>query len=375
MFRSCKILTNWLVLTALAGSGLACNGKGLEPQPAKYLLYAGMIATPPETPQAFVAVIDCETDSIIDSIFYDFGSAVGVGASPDGKYFATVSSRQPPVTIWEAASRLPLAELPRITGAGVPLFLPDAALMLAEDLQETRLYRLPGFELDTVVQVELRRAQRIPCTHRVIGVDTRMGEYYPDDSKLAVFDYVTREEVDSIIINPGPAGVGFQFTSFDVTSDGQALYACGGQREGGPWPGLAGYSLVEDRTLFVATVTRGCLWCQVNPRGDEVWVTSPGPAHGDSPNTSIYIHNAVTGMVIDSVPLTGFREHPELSLAANEIRFLPSGDKAYVNCGSYFMPKGPQPILVIDVQRREVIKLIYEDFRDLAMAIDVAPRP
>jgi len=107
-----------------------CDGKGPEPRPVEYLLYAGMIATPPETPEAFVAVIDCQTDSIVDSIFHGFPSAVLAGASPDGRFFATKSATQPPVLIWDAATKLPIAELPRFIEALSPAFLPDAGILL-----------------------------------------------------------------------------------------------------------------------------------------------------------------------------------------------------------------------------------------------------
>jgi hypothetical protein len=60
-------------------------------------------------------------------------------------------------------------------------------------------------------------------------------------------------------------------------------------------------------------------------------------------------------------------------LAAQDIRFVPDGFKAYINCGSFF--KGSQPILVINTQTRHVDRLIFDGFQDQAMMIGVAPRP
>jgi hypothetical protein len=113
----------------------------------------------------------------------------------------------------------------------------------------------------------------------------------------------------------------------------------------------------------------------VTPDGKEIWTVTPGPSLYDLPAKTIDIFDAATGILIDSVLLTGFREEPELSLAANSIEFLPTGEKAYVSCGGGLQSNADQPLLVIDVVRRETIKLIYPDFTDRALTISVAPKP
>jgi hypothetical protein len=116
-----------------------CHDNGTGPEPAEYLLYAGMAMDWPETPEPFVAIIDCQIDSVIDSLFYSFEGAVTASGSPDGRFLGTQSAADPPVVIWDAATKEPLAGLPKFTGALAPLFVPDAGLVITPERGVTRI--------------------------------------------------------------------------------------------------------------------------------------------------------------------------------------------------------------------------------------------
>jgi hypothetical protein len=105
-------------------------------------------------------------------------------------------------------------------------------------------------------------------------------------------------------------------------------------------------------------------------------VADPGYPIEDFPGwpQAIFVYDAMTGALVDTVSIRGFNPGPhEEPPVAQDIRFLPDGSKAYVNCGSIF--KGNQPILVINTHTRHIDRLIYDDFRNLAFTIDIAPRP
>jgi DNA-binding beta-propeller fold protein YncE len=349
-------------------AGLYCCDKGTGPKPnPKYLLYAAMDA-PQDEATGFIAVIDCETDSIIDSV-KNVSSNPGIVASPDGKYFAALSGGSPPL-IFDASSRTRIGSL-AARGFG-PLFLPDAAIAVCPDNDSAIVYGIPDFTVKEVWPRPRFKLERGPGPGRLSSVERRGADLF-DKSKLVMYDYRTGLAVDSVIIDPDAGDVGFQLYQFSFSPDATRLYAVGGQR--GIGSEVVGYDLKAHRTLFIQRLYGPFGNCRVTPNGKELWVTDPGLETDEFPSWPqiIFVFDALGGGLLDSVSIRGISPNPARPLAAQDIRFVPDGSKAYVNCGSF--AKGLQPILVINTRTRHVDRLIFGGFQDLARWIDIAPRP
>jgi len=360
------------VLRALTGVALALLGcavlagcdKPTKPKPTtKCLLYAGMTAST-EPWDGFIAVIDCETDSIIDSVMpTSHFPGPGVIVSPDGKYFATLIVG--PSEIFDAATRLPVATL---LTAGMPLFLPDAGILLCLVHDSTLVYDMPGFTLRQSWSRIQGEAVRVPGRQQVAALD-RGGE---GRAKLLFFDYVNYRAVDSVTITDAQ-GIGFQIMSFTFSPDGTRLYATGGQIGFGP--GMVGYDLIARRTLFRQRLNGPYGHCRITPDGMEAWVTEPGHPLYNPPIEvqAIFIFDAITGTLVDTISTRGIDPNPLRALSPQDIRFVPDGSKAYVNCGT--SQKTGQPILVISTGTRRIERSLFGEYNNFAVMIDIAPEP
>jgi len=361
-----RSLSRWIIGASLLAGGLAlacATERGLEPTPGEYWLYAAV----PGDPEGWIAVIDCATDSIVDTLRYGFQrGGVGVVASPDGRYLAVTGSGRPPL-IWDVARRMPIGYFSAPTLP--PTFLPDAHLVIGTPYESTLVFSLPSVTPMGAWPVELYNAQKVPGRSWVMGTDHRGYPPPGDDwSKLAIYDYAKGREIDSVIISPDEQGVGFQILTFCLSPDGRRLYALGGGAGGGP--SLVGYDLDRRQFLFRQPVYSAGN-CRVTPDGREVWITDPGSnlASPIFPGL-IVIFDAMAGTVLDTITTTGYPPRPTQPLFVLDIRFTPTGEKAYVNCR-----KWGTPILVIDTRTRQITKLIFGDSRNMAGWIDVAPVP
>ncbi|MEW5701392.1 MAG: hypothetical protein AB1792_04100 [Candidatus Zixiibacteriota bacterium] len=353
------ILSTMLLAGALA---LACSDKGTEPKPGSYRLYVAKTGDP----EGWVAVIDCATDSVVDTLRYGFQrDGMGIVASPDGKYLAVTGSGRRPL-IWDVAGGAPIGYLsvPMMP----PAFLPDIHAVVGTPFDSTLVYSLPTLAPTTTWPVELIWAEKVPGKPWVMGIDQRQSSVPNDDeSKLAIFDYQENQEIDSVIIEPDDQGVGFQVTRFTLSPDGRRLYAVGGGAGGGP--SLIGYDLERRQVVFRRALSVAVGYCRVTPDGREVWVSE----HGFLWQTPIYpghviAFDAQSGHPLDTIKTDGLGPTPNDGLAVLDIRFLPSGEKAYVN--TYHSG----PVLVIDVRTHTIERFILTSGGS-AHAIDLAPVP
>lgn len=357
----------------------SCGNNGTSPERVEHYLYVGVSAHYPAEPKGHVDIVDCESDSVIARIEGGFGDEVDVVASPNGKYVVTLSATTYPVTsIWDATSRLLLVNLPTTRG-GVPEFITCTDLLVKPERDHTAFFRVPGGELILESSFELGEVRHIPNTHLLIGKDHRYSdEYGPDDSKLTLFDRDTMEPTDSIIIQPDEHGIGVQIARFDVSSDGRWLYAlCAGKNI---TQSFLRYDLSARQLQYIKPLPlRDALgYCRVAPGGSEVWVsfTASGLLPTPAWPTAVFVFDAASGIVTDSISLRALRPGSTVPLIARDIRFLPDGSKAYISGGTNTAPSlGRQPLLVVDAQSKEVIDLIYPDFDHLAMFIDIGPKP
>jgi hypothetical protein len=362
-----RSFAKWILGAALLAGGLAlacATERGLEPKPANYRLYVAKTGNP----EGWVAVVDCATDSVVDTLRYGFQrDGVGVVASPDGRYLAVTGSARRPL-IWDVAGRSPAGYLssPMLP----PSFLPEAQSIIGthSPYESTLVFSTPSLSPLKPWPVGLVWAQRVPRKSWVMGVDFRGTPPPGDDwSKLAIFDCQKSREIDSIIIEPDDHGVGFQVARFTLSPDGRRLYALGGSAGGGP--SLVGYDLENRRLLFRQPLSVAIGYCQLTPDGREVWVSERGPLF----TVPIYpghvvVFDAITGSPLDTIRTDGLGPGPNDGLAVLDIKFVPSGEKAYVNCFH------GGPVLVINARTHTIEKLILPD-GGTPNAIDVAPAP
>jgi len=354
------------VLRALAGVALAilacevlpgCN-KGTDPKPLpKYLLYAATTAS--GSSEGWVAVIDCATDSVIDSISRGFQSEPGIVASPDGKYFAVLGSGRPP-EIFDAVTRTQIKYLssPSIG----PLFLPSARIVLSPGPDSTLVYDIPGFNLKEVWPRPQWDIEPVGSLGRFASAKPTRPDPYPVE--FVIFN-PDGSPIDSFVISPDSDTLQVAPT-FTFSPDGTRFYGVAFKGFRG---GLACYDLISHTLLFFQRTNYSFRHCRVSPDGQEVWTTDPGDLHGFSPDHlgSIYVYDAFTGMLKDSVSVyyPGFNR----TLMPWNIRFLPNSEKVYINC------VGLQPILAINTRTKKVERLIFPDFNRWALEIDLAPQP
>lgn len=197
------VISGTVGLFGLAGLA-ACSDSSSRPTPStSYYVYAGMH----QTFDSWIAIIDTETDSLVDSLAYGGGGGnTFVVASADGKYVAGIPGGFP-TKIWDAATRLPIRDLDNI--GEVPLFLSSTSLMTTSSYQ-VRFYSLPGFELDTTLEADLINAQRLGSSDTVIAIDLRGSHAgVPDQSQLAFISLEGQRIIDSFVINPNAEGLGF----------------------------------------------------------------------------------------------------------------------------------------------------------------------
>ena len=357
-----------LAITAWVLSSLTSCESGIQPQPEpKYLLYAA-VQGPTE---GWIAVFECSGDSIVDSISAGVPAEPGIVTSPDGRYFAVLGLGTP-AWIFDGVSRTPVKSL--TWAAFRPLFVPTGRIVICPDLDSALVYQIPGFEVQAAWARPRCDIQRVAGSREFAGVESDLLGLPPTDhSKLVIYDS-SGQAKDSVVIGFDSLGARFQIGHFDFSPDGARIYATG--RFVGEPLSVVGYSRSTRQVLFESQPAGMCNpWsCQVTPDGSEVWVTDKDAPPGHSfCSGSIFILDAMTGAIKDSIPTRGLRPSSDTPLFVRDLRFTPDGTKAYVNCGT--SPNQAEPIIVIDVASREVAKLLFDDYARWAAEIEIAPHP
>ncbi len=359
-----RALVPWFARLAISAgvlSSLTSCESGIQPQlEPRYLLYAAMHGVS----EGSIAVIDCATDSVIDSVTRGFQSSPGVVASPDGKYFAVLGSNRPP-EIFEASSR---TQITYLAAPSLPaVFLPSAHMILAPDYDSTRVYTIPGFEYRETWPRPCWLTEPAGSDGRTASLDSQREQPPRHDlHKIVVFD-PNGTPVDSFSIKHGDTAL--SIGAFTFSPNGNRFYALAYGIQGGPF--LAGYDVSNHSLLFLQPAG-AFQHCRVSPDGLEVWTTDHGDLLGFAPDWHgrIDVYDASTGFHKDTVPITGYYADPNRTLAPSNIRFLPGSDKVYVNSVA-----GLQPLLVINARTKTVGKLIFPNFNRWVEDIDLAPRP
>lgn len=358
-----QIARRWsglMILIVALTFSIGCeSGTEPEPQPG-YLLYAAMHGTS----EGWIAVIDCATDSVIDSIAHGFQTGPGVVASPDGKYFAVLGSSRPP-EIFDAVSRTQIKYL--AAPALKALFLPAEQLVISPDYSSTRVYSMPGFQLRETWLRPRWFTEPVGSLGRFASLDSQSEQPPRNDLHKIVIFSPDGAPIDSFSIIQGNAALNVH--CFTFSPDGTRFY--GGVYGGGKFY-IAGYDLTGHTMLFLHQPTRAFQHCFVSPDGREVWVTDHGDLYGFNPEHrgSTDVYDAFTGSLIDSVVLSGSYADSSRTLAPWSVRFVPGSEKVYINSVA-----GGQPMLVVNSRTKEIERVIFPEFDKWVEEIDIAPRP
>lgn len=362
--RGVMTLVPWLArlaITAWVLSSLTSCESGIQPQPEpEYLLYAAMHGYS----EGWIAVINCATDSVIDSITHGFQTGPGIVACPDGKYFAVLGSGRPP-EIFDAVTRTPLTSLsaPSLP----PVFLPSERIIICPQFDSSLVYNIPGFNLKEVWARPRWMTGPLGSSGRVASADNQHDSMSHPSYQYVVFDS-NGAPIDSFAIRPDSGTLLQVDLPFTFSQDGTHFY---GIAFGNVYPvSLAGYDLANHSLVFLQRTGYIPHDCRVSPDGREVWTADYGDRLGWDPDhkPSVHVYDAVTGVLKDTVSLSWSEPGFAGILRPWSIRFLPNSDKVYINS-----VRGP--ILVVNSRTKKLYKLIFSESGRFTEDIDLAPRP
>lgn len=325
------------------------------------------------------AYLDCRTDSILDGVTvprmslpaYAFGS-------PGGKYF--IVDGWGSIRLWDIRSEQMVSYASGSIGPdGRCVFMPELQRMVAAGYSATTLYHCPSMVMDTAFNSMLFSPIRIPNSNRLLAITRGDGIGMPiNRSVLVSFDVESRQITDSILITDAN-GNAYEFLEvLNLSPDGQSVCAFA----------MIDYMHVEilklerrtGRVLFRVPTISGAD-CRFTPDGQEIWYTDPmqpdvGPPVGFPPPHTpgvIVILDVQSGAILDTIFTTGLTGDEEIGLEVDDLRFSPSGDKAYVSSRRTRFLSLP-PLLVIDVHTRSVRKLLYLPHHESVENLEMMPK-
>ncbi|HUU47034.1 MAG TPA: hypothetical protein VM118_15005, partial [Acidobacteriota bacterium] len=154
---------------------------------------------------------------------------------------------------------------------------------------------------------------------------------------------------------------------FTLSPDRTRVYAFGDTPEGAV---LFCYALAERRLIWETRILTPLGYLRFTPDGKELWRTDKGFVDWPIIAGYIFVHDPTTGAVIDSISMFGYASDP---LPGREIVFTPDGRKAYVAASDTRYSTGP--VFVIDVAKREITDLLFDDFQHLPYWLSIGPAP
>jgi|GEM_PF-2231515 len=361
-----------LISLGLAFAFSCCKGP-TESKPNEYLLYISVIQ---ESGPSKIFVIDTEADSIIDDVV-DVPAAAGIArveASPDGKYLAALSQS---TLIYSAYNYALLKDLAYQVW---PVFLPNIGQMLAFNESGVKFYNLGTFELlsdDTVGMAEPQANNN----RRLIFGKKLHGEGHTDSMTFVAYDYMQRRlsKTWPLLRNPDGRAIYVLFWSC-VNAAGTRLYGVGGGEnimgDVGMW--FFAYDLWADTLVFCKPSGGTYRASALSPDGREVYLVDCGDPMWETNPGRIFVHDAENGQVLHEISLEGLDTvtHPQglpRALYPSNSCFHPEKPKIYIACGGRGMRAGP--VLVIDTEKREIIKWLFPNFDHGPQSIAIAPKP
>jgi len=321
-----------------------------------------------------LAIVDTKSDSVMTEFGIIGESVTELAVSGNGDWAAV--GQEGGLYVWDLNTQTLLWNRQR---AFYPCFLSNGSMMV--NTPDSIIVYDHSFNQKTGREGEIGWPQRFGREDLVIGIDSRPDpEFGYENSKLTIVNVTTMEEVDSIVMDPDSTGVGLHIFHFVVNRDASRIYALGFSRRADGRIGvygwlLLGYEIEAKRVLFAAPVDEIRWSCRLSPDETELWYIDTWEALIPNWRWGIFVRDAFTGDLVDSVSTGGL--YPDTIpyssdryLDPQDIQFERTGEKVYVSCGA---GSDREPIMVIDRASKDVIGLIFADFLDRVLAIDVAP--
>jgi len=357
-----------IIACGLLAAGLSCAKKSTKPKPVKYRLY-----TSGPWQQAngatYIFVIDTESDSVIDTLWYQGDDAFLVlKPSPDGRYLG-VTGGEPYARLYDPET---LSLLHEFSFRHRMVFLPQLGLIVGTGSSGIKMYDYNTFELVDEDTLCAYYPQVSPNQTAIYGLIP----YYPsgpDSTGFVVFDCKERKIRQLWHRFSRSNGTSHRVIfNYHVHPDGRRVYGTSGTLDG---TRLFCYDLLADSTIFEYAIFGPFGHARVSPDGKEFYFTDPGVPGIDYTPGKIFIFDADNGSLLDEISLqdldtTGYRPKP---LYAYDICFHPILPKVYVTCGDNM--RGMSTILVIDTQKREIIKWIFPNDDHFTRFVEIGPVP
>lgn len=345
---------------------IGCGGKSPNTQSTQYVLVAGIHPSP-----GWIAIFDCASDSLIDSLGYDGQSGLSfVWGSPSGDFLA-VGEASRPARIWDLRSKSQVANIALLRWA---VFVPTAEKLLTFDGQYTRIYGMPNFEEDTTLDLSLIMPTRLPRTSLLLAIRPEGPRTAPQEmTEIVVIDCENRNIVDSFRLYGQESSQPMSVRYLEAAREGAEFYALVEDPSAGAV--AMRIDLETHEVVFRVPITAATGVCRLDPEGRELWVTDPGilPILGEPiwPG-QVLVLDSKTGAVLDTIPTVGLDPSSGISWQVNDIQFVPGLRKVYVNCRPYFGQS--RPLLVIDTETKAVTDLLLVDTKYSAFSISVVPQ-
>jgi hypothetical protein len=112
----------------------------------------------------------------------------------------------------------------------------------------------------------------------------------------------------------------------------------------------------------------------LTPSGSELWRVHRAGID-PSPVPFIYIHDPETGILIDTIPLSGLLPDPAEYPGITDIAFTPDGAVAYLPTGDWFHSRRTIGVLMVEVESRKIIGRLLNDGMHYPYFIDIGPSP
>ena len=349
---------------------LACaTERGTEPVPLNYRLYVGV-----EGSSTRVFAVDIGRDSIVDSTDARLFLTSIPLSTADGKYLL-VQRVSAPTEVFNAADLSLVTELP---GCGTyNALVLEEALILGVGDGCISYVSYPDFEL---LRTDSVKVAGDPLLRDPLELDTERGllytqlithpQWYESRTELLAWDYRRRCVHDRWDFADAFPEQEIGIRKFTLSPNRTRVYVFGDTPDGAV---LFCYALAERRLIWETRILTPLGYLRFTPDGKQLWRTDKGFVDWPIIAGYIFIHDPATGAVTDSISMFGYTSDPAKPLPGREIVFTPDGRKAYVAASDNRYSTGP--VFVIDVARREITDLLFDDFQHLPYWLSIGPAP
>lgn len=324
-------------------------------------------------PQSRVFAFDGATDALIDSTIEAQSSSTVASFTADGKYFFRFNKPTCP-ELWDASTLTRLAVIPGC--ARFPLLAMKDGLILSTGLRRIVYSAYPSLDslysdsLSFPGSPEFRAALLDDDRGLLYGTATFDSAGATIWEELVGWDYRDRTVYNRWDMRKILGTQSVIVTDVALNYAGDQMFVVTRSSVGSQ---LFRLDLKHSRLLWEESIPNAFATLELTPDGAELW---RGHRAGGVPASIIpyiYIHDPMTGEVIDTVSLRGLLETQQTYPAIQDLKFSPDGTKAYAATGDEFHLQESGPVLVISVAARQVIGALLSGKGHYPHFLDIGP--